>query len=160
MEEAKEAPSLSSTDRDAIQIVDVSRGSAAEFNLPPEISSYGAWEAGVVAWFWNSYAPTAAGPETSRNTSVWLYHTVEVSNPSPVLHQSLLALSITRYGSVNGNTAMKKHGQALYGNALRLLQQALYDEMLMLDDETLASVRALVLYEVRSSLSLVGSPAE
>ena len=41
-----------------------------------------------------------------------------------------------------------KSGQQIYGEALRLLQDALYDQDLMWNDETLAGVRALVLYEV------------
>ncbi|KAJ9603256.1 hypothetical protein H2200_012034 [Cladophialophora chaetospira] len=156
LSEAKAIPRPSSLGRDGSlpnRNDDVSRGGAENFGLPADITNHGAWEAGVVAWFWNSYTPAAAASDTSKGTSIWLYHTVEVSNPTPVLHQALLALSITRYGSVNGNIAMKKRGQAIYGNALRLLQQALYDEVLMLHDETLASVRALVLYELFESTS-------
>ena len=149
LQEAKEAPAFSTYDDVRLAPDDVSHGGGFHSNLFREISGHSAWEVRVVAWFWDSYAPTTAATEKSKSTSVWLYHAVELSNPTPVLHQALLALSITRYGRVHGNLAMRKHGQAIYGNALRLLQQALYNEVLMYDDETLASVRALVLYEVR-----------
>ncbi len=149
LQEVKETPALSTRGYDDSSSSDESHVGTFRRSLPRGISGSGAWEVRVVAWFWDSYAPTTEAADKSKSTSVWLYHAVELANPAPVLHQALLALSITRYGRVHGNYAMRKHGQAIYGNALRLLQQSLYDEVLMLEDETLASVRALVLYEVR-----------
>lgn len=159
MQEAKEAPAACSRNRGGFlsdRIDDLDRGGPRDFDLPPWISSSGVWEASIVAWFWNAYGHTTAPSDASKSTSVWLYRTVELPNPIPVLHQALLALSVTRCGRVHCDEAMMKHGQATYGRALRLLQQALYDEVLMLHDETLASVRALVLYEVRAIRSLLG----
>lgn len=120
--------------------------------LAMQISGLQAWETQVVAWFWQSYASSSkfddSGVESSGGSSVWLYRAVEVAHPIPVLNQALLALSTARYGRVIGNLDITKYGQRVYGIALRLLQEALYDEVSMLNDETLASVRALILYEV------------
>lgn len=121
-------------------------------DLPQLVSAHGVWERQVVSWFWNSYAPSTRLAGDSDSGSVWLYHAIQISSPIPVLKQSLLALSMTRYGRVKGDFDLTKRGHQIYGNALKLLQEALYDEVLMWNDETLASVRALVLYEVGKSV--------
>ncbi|KAJ9604067.1 hypothetical protein H2200_011590 [Cladophialophora chaetospira] len=88
-----------------------------------------------------------------RETAIWIYHALRIAEPIPLLRQALLALSMTRHGRVTGNLELIRRGQRTYGTALRLLRDALYDRVLTWNDETLASVRALVLYEFFESNS-------
>jgi hypothetical protein len=123
-----------------------------------EISTCQSWKIQVIAWFWESHADLSkfddGGVAATESNSHWLYRTLEVSHPLPVLERTLSALSASRYGRIIGNLDMAVHGQRLYGLALKSMQQAMYDEATMLSDETLMSVRILVLYEVRETPSL------
>lgn len=97
-----------------------------------------------MGWFWGEYA---AGPDT------WLRYAIELPLPTAALRKSLLALSFTRFGRVNHNYDVVVQGQRLYSESLVLVQKALYDPNLMFHDETLASIRAMSLYELFESTS-------
>jgi hypothetical protein len=151
LEEAKTSPSLahgppqglSSTTlntRDPIRQVDQP--------LASEPSGAEAWYRQIGSWFWETFASSASPQKTSIGTSIWLHHAISVADPLPVLRQALRALAVTHYGRVRELADLFNHGRGLYGQALRSLQQALNDHHLVWNDETLASVRALVLYEV------------
>ena len=112
-------------------------------------SNHNMWEMQVMAWFWESYAPATRSSNLDADVTHWIQYALAIPLPTPPLKQALIALSTTRYGRVSGNPDAVTKGQHMYGKALALLQQALYDEQLMGHDETLASVRAMVLYEVR-----------
>jgi hypothetical protein len=116
--------------------------------LGSELSSTEAWYDQIVSWFWEIFTLSASPGKTSIGTSIWLYHAIGVASPLPVLQQALRALAITHYGRFREFPDLHNHGRILYGRALRSLQQALNDTQLVWSDETLASVRALVLYEV------------
>lgn len=98
----------------------------------------------MVGWFWTEHA---SGHES------WLRHAIDIPLPTPALQKSLLALSITRFGRVNQNHDMVLHGQRVYSECLVLVQKALYNPDLMYHDETLASIRAMALYELFEATS-------
>ena len=79
---------------------------------------------------------------------------MEISNPTPLLKQSLKALSVTRFGRTCGNEQWMQQSRLLYSEALHTLQKTLHAEPF--HDETLASARCLVLYEFLESTS--GNP--
>jgi hypothetical protein len=118
----------------------------------PSISSYGAWESSLNAWFSTSYATETTARDVAEQKSAWIYHALEISNPTPLLRESLRALIVTCCGRTNGNLDIVRQGQRAYSVALKFLQEALRQEILPLSDELLASVRALALYEVGVSV--------
>ncbi len=61
----------------------------------------------------------------------------------------MAAVSLSVVGRATNNDTLAVEGFRKYGQALRELQRALWDEALMYRDETLAACNALVLYEVR-----------
>jgi hypothetical protein len=66
----------------------------------------------------------------------------------PALDETLLAISLTRYGRVYSESAILEKGRQIYIRALGLLQQSLCNEELAVLDETLTTVGIMVLYEV------------
>jgi hypothetical protein len=122
-------------------------------NLSAEVSNCRVWEMHILAWFWNSYA-FSSGPDQSDIGS-WFFNALEVSHPTLLLKQALRALSVTRFGRANDRYDIVRQGHQLYGSVLKLLQETLYDKVLMCDDETLVSTRMLALYEVPASSSLL-----
>lgn len=103
-----------------------------------------AWQANIICWFWQSHDANAAS---------WMRHAIDIAAPTAMLQHALLALSLTRYGRLNLNGDAVLQGQRLYSQALSQLQKALYDPRLVWHDETLVSIRAMVLYEVYESTS-------
>ena len=79
---------------------------------------------------------------------MWLYHAMNIPQPTETLRQSLLALSIVRRGRDNKDTTLLEEGRRIYGQALRVLQKDLYSQQNVLHEETLAATRAMALYEV------------
>lgn len=80
-------------------------------------------------------------------------HAIQLPSPILVLQKALLALSLTRYGRLYLNHDAVVCGQRAYGQALRLVQIALSDVALVWHDETLVSIRALILYELYEATS-------
>lgn len=109
----------------------------------PNLTS-AAWESNITCWFWRSYT---LGKES------WLGYALEIASPTVTLRKALLALSLTRFGRLHANPNAIIQGHAVYSQALIHLQSALYDSQLAWNDETLVSVRALVLYEVFETTS-------
>lgn len=97
-------------------------------------------EAQILSWFWEGH--TKQG---------WLFYAMGIPSPIPTLRQSLRALAVTRYGRLNGDEQWVQQGRKLYSEALSTLQKTLHGQPL--HDETLASARALVLYEFLESTS-------
>jgi hypothetical protein len=112
------------------------------------VSDSSVWATQFIVWFSGTYAPSATARDIVEQKSMWIYHALDIAEPTCLLRRSLLALSVTRYGRVNGDVDTVRQGQRIYGSALKALQDALKQEILMLSDELFASVRALVLYEV------------
>ena len=121
----------------------LARPSPTSILSSPEIA-----KARVVSWFWESYSFSTASSISRESDPAWLYEVISIPFQTPVLQQALIALSVTRFGRSNHDAAFVKEGQQMYGRALNTLQNALVDNILVLQDETLAAVRTLVLYEV------------
>ncbi len=97
-------------------------------------------EAQILSWFWESSSKQG-----------WLCSAMDIPSPIPTLRQSLRALAVTRYGRFKGDEQWMRQGRRLYGEALSTLQKTLRGQPF--HDETLASARALVLYEFLESTS-------
>ena len=76
---------------------------------------------------------------------------MDIPSPMATLRQSLRALAVTRYGRLNGDEQWLQQGRRLYSEALLTLQKTLHAQPY--HDETLASARALVVYEFLESTS-------
>ena len=70
-----------------------------------------------------------------------------------MLRQALLSVAYVRLGRIHDKQAMIIKGQQIYGQSLRLMQNALYDHELLRKDEILAAARCMVLYESFESTS-------
>ena len=120
-----------------------------EVKLAP--SSQAAVQDNAIAWFWDEYAPPLPVEQAKSSYASWLYYTMSKSVPSPVLRQALVALSVTRLGRVNGDDRIVMEGRVVYAHAVASLRKALNDKWI--DDDVLATVRAMVLYENMESTS-------
>lgn len=126
----------------------MARSGFSTLALVPSPSSHSSWEQQIISCFWESYAPSSTSANATCGHAAWLYHAIRSPNSVPALEQALVALAVTRFGRNQALNHIIRHGQKTYGHALCLLQDALFDQQLMFNDEILASVRALVLYEV------------
>ncbi|EXJ66468.1 uncharacterized protein A1O5_10620 [Cladophialophora psammophila CBS 110553] len=106
----------------------------------------------VISSFWEGYS-TSSTPYSRTREPAWLYHSINVSAPTTPLRQALLSLAYIRIGRLQNNQTLILKGQKIYGQTLRLMQNALYDPQLMRHDEILAAARCLVLYEAFESTS-------
>lgn len=128
------------------------QGGANALRLAPittsVLSSPGTAKARFVSWFWDSYSFSTVTITPRKSNPAWLYEVISIPFQKPVLQQALIALSVTSFGRSANDAALTKEGQQMYGRALYTLQNVLDDTALALQDETLAAVRTLVLYEV------------
>lgn len=97
-------------------------------------------EAQSLSWYWEVHTKQGC-----------LFCAMDIPSPIPTLRQSLRALAVTRYGRLNCNEQWVQQGRWMYGEALSTLQKTLHGQAF--HDETLASARALVLYEFLESTS-------
>ncbi|KIW88528.1 uncharacterized protein Z519_11097 [Cladophialophora bantiana CBS 173.52] len=105
-----------------------------------------------ISSFWEGYS-TSSSPYSRTRKPAWLYHSINISTPTTPLRQALLSLAYTRIGRLQNNPTLILKGQKIYGQTLRLMQNALYDQQLMCHDEILAAARCMVLYEAFESTS-------
>ena len=154
LEEAKSRSCTGAPAREAAVLGSTSHIPSSAVNLPSSPVTYAVWSAGFLGWFWENYSLADAPSGRFMKRPVWVYHAINIPQPSAVLHQSLLALSIIRRGRANEDQALVNEGQRTYGKALVQLQRAIYDPQVASHEETLAATRALVLYEVGQLSSL------
>ncbi|KIW40326.1 uncharacterized protein PV06_07533 [Exophiala oligosperma] len=108
----------------------------------------------LISNFFERYASPKSSPDSRYCCHpLWLYHTLRISFPTKLLRQALLALAYTRLGRLNDDHPTITRGQRLYGQALRLMQQAVYDADMMRHEDTLAAARCMLLYEHFESTS-------
>ncbi|OQV02258.1 Fungal Zn2-Cys6 binuclear cluster domain-containing protein [Cladophialophora immunda] len=126
---------------------------ARAYSIGSEVSVKNVEADRYVAWFWDSFVP--ARPLTDslqRPAPHWLHGVFELKyrhlGRQPALDDALLAVALTRYGKMYNAPAVLEAGQQIYTRALSHLQQSLYDEELVMLDETLATVSVMVLYEL------------
>lgn len=105
------------------------------------------YDAQLISQFWESFAPVGHAAQ-SPSVCEWLERSIEAPNQTVALQLSIKALAVTRVGWKSNDTALTTRGHAIYGNALKELQKALWDEKTMWLDETLAAAYALSVYEV------------
>ncbi|OAP64262.1 hypothetical protein AYL99_00234 [Fonsecaea erecta] len=106
----------------------------------------------LISSFWESYSGDST-PHSGRREHLWLYHSINIPFPTTPLRQALLSLAYVRAGRLQHSRNLVLKGQEIYGQALRLMQSALYSPELMLNDEILAAARCMVLYEAFESTS-------
>ena len=97
-----------------------------------------------------TYFPTD-GVVISDVKSNWMWQVTDLPSRGTVLASSFAALSLARLGAVNGDRNLVMQGRKQYALALTSLQTALQEPDLAFQDRTLAAIRTLSIYEVRSA---------
>ncbi|KAI1609374.1 hypothetical protein EDD37DRAFT_162038 [Exophiala viscosa] len=106
-----------------------------------------------ISVFWDGFSARSVTDSRPASDPAWLHHILNISSPVDTLRQTLLSLAYTRLGRLNDDPAAVLRGQQVYGQALKTMQQALYDPHWSRHDETLAAARCMVLYESFESTS-------
>ncbi len=113
------------------------------------------FERQLISTFWECYIPSRSSVQAG-SPCAWLQQSICLPDPPPALRSSLIALAMTRLGSLHGDNAYLRGGRVIYGHALRELQTALCHERSMYQDEIMATCNVLALYEVGiSSMKVV-----
>lgn len=99
-----------------------------------------------VHWFHQSFVLT----NTDFKASYFMTPVMLLPSHGPLLGLALLAVSVTRFGTVAHDERAVQEGRTLYGLALRRLNLALENAAFQREDETLACVAVLGLFEVRT----------
>ena len=91
-------------------------------------------------------------PSASENqygvTITWLTEACSLTRASPALQVALYALASNRVAAVNGDAVLCQRSRQHYGKALRLLNELLGSSESIFDDQALAAIRCLMIYEV------------
>lgn len=80
----------------------------------------------------------------------WLHTASSVSSANPILTDALLALSLAHIGQSENRVDFLDQSQASYVRAIHGLNKVLKQEGQILEDDTLATVMALSIYEMSS----------
>ena len=115
-------------------------------SVPLQPKHAAAYEAQLISTFWEHWSPKQSAQSGCQVP--WLQQALSLPDPSSALRLSLKALAMSRLGWIHRDSALTLSGRALYGQALQVIQKALYDETTMWQDETLASGNILSIYEV------------
>ena len=86
-------------------------------------------------------------------TIAWLTEACSLRKASPALQVALYALASNRVGFANGDAVLCEGSRQYYGNALRLLNELLGSPASIFDDQALAAVRCLMIYEVGDTIT-------
>lgn len=116
-------------------------------SMPLRFDNANISEAQLISAFWEYYTPSRSVAQAG-SPCPWLQQSICIPNPPPALRLSLMALAMTRLGWLRKDDAFVHEGKIIYGNALRELQKALYDQHSLWQDETMATCNVLALYEV------------
>ncbi|OCT54613.1 C6 zinc finger domain-containing protein [Cladophialophora carrionii] len=88
---------------------------------------------------------TRVGPMQQR---IWLIQIPGLPHITPALEISMMALCLAKLGDLHHDEGLRYESLKLYRRALHVLQLALWDPALMLDDQTLTACVALGMYEM------------
>lgn len=96
--------------------------------------------------FLRIYLPSAKN--CPQGPLTWLQLVLNVPTDGLVLEHAIAAVSLSVVGRATNNNTLIVEGYGKYGQALRALQRALWNQGIMYRDESLAACNTLVLYEV------------
>jgi len=85
---------------------------------------------------------------SNRVVSNWLALVPTLPDITSALEASILAVSTSRLGRVNGDMILVRESLKFYTQSLWELQKALWDPKLMYREETLAACLSLIIYEL------------
>ena len=71
----------------------------------------------------------------------------QLNEPQPTLNAAFSALAMARLGKVTMDLSLTQASFRFYTTAIMELQKAVWDEKRMLNDETIASIMLMGLYE-------------
>ena len=99
--------------------------------------------------FMNLYQPSSY---TNRNgvTIGWLNEACFLADLCPTLRLSLHALAANRVAAIAGDEGLAATSRECYSNALIKLNELLGSSESVFDDQALAAIRCLMIYEVRT----------
>lgn len=81
----------------------------------------------------------------------WMYSILEIPDLGRTLSLAFSALSLARVGLVHEDQNLVAQSRSQYSLALTSLQETLYTPELAFQDRTLAAMRTLSIYEVRTT---------
>ena len=84
---------------------------------------------------------------------LWLKEAIALSNPPPLLHHALRALAANQVARIVNDDELANQGLAHCGEALALLGKQLQSDDANYDDETMAAIRLLMIFELFESTS-------
>lgn len=100
--------------------------------------------------FWQKYIPLNASAQ-GGSSCIWLEQVIWLPNPGEALQFSIKALALTRLGFVNRDESLALQGNTYYGRALQSVQQALWRENAVANDDIFVAGYVLAVYEVSST---------
>ncbi|KAI1624764.1 hypothetical protein EDD37DRAFT_361486 [Exophiala viscosa] len=98
--------------------------------------------------FMTIYQPTAPENRTGA-TLVWLREAYGYAQPSLLLEVARNALAANRCAAATGDPSMQYTGHMYYGRALQALTEKLNQQFENCDNQLLAAIRCLMIYEAR-----------
>lgn len=85
----------------------------------------------------------------------WMWSIITMPEYGRALTYSFAALCLARMGLVKKDNALIAQGRSQYGMGLQAIKDALAHPKLAFQDRTLAAIRTLSIYEVRSATAIV-----
>ncbi len=82
---------------------------------------------------------------------MWLAEACKIADPLPVLRLALHALAASRIADMDKDAVLAGESLVSHGQALKLLRELLSEPQSVFEDQIMAAVRCLMIYEVRSA---------
>lgn len=120
----------------------------AQAILTPRVSTKPTEHAYYISWFWSAFAPTEHSASSPSRNSRWMCEILRLTSPLPALEAALSAVSLTRFGRTFGDESVLRQGHESYSKSVVLLRQALPGAASVANEQVLATVCVLSLYEM------------
>ena len=117
-------------------------------SIPPRDSDLA--DRSLIDAFLSIYQPTAIENRYGA-TIVWLHEARSLAQPCPALGVDLHALAANRVAARDGDTRLAQRSRHCYSKALQELNKLLSTPESIVNDQTLAAIRCLMIYEVRAA---------
>ncbi|ETS73394.1 hypothetical protein PFICI_14999 [Pestalotiopsis fici W106-1] len=117
-------------------------------SIPKEVSPSHAYRDKLFELFLDHRFPAKDQPVPALEKRDWILQVLELPTLTPGLTHAVLAVCTAHIGRRNNDNVLLKHSLPLYGQGLRDLQRALCDPSWRDNEQTLAAISALLLYEL------------
>ncbi|KAE8370194.1 hypothetical protein BDV27DRAFT_90221 [Aspergillus caelatus] len=132
--------------------------------MPPQLNNAAIYLDGMFHTFLVAFLPSSSILPPTHHSNItapaapWMRIAVTLPRRGPLLSLALQALCMTKIARVHGDQALLMQGMAVHAQALRALQNVIYNKTTAFADETLAAIRVLGTYELHEGTmgSVVG----